>query len=48
MGASLATQGGPRPTATTDAVVIARHLARGYGDGDIAVDALRGVSVAGR
>ena len=33
------------PTATAPAVVTARDVTRRYGDGDTAVDALRGVSV---
>jgi putative ABC transport system ATP-binding protein len=36
---------GPQPTITPPAVVTARDVVRRYGDGDTAVDALRGVSV---
>src|SRR4051794_3716197 len=36
---------GPRPTITPPAVVTARDVVRRYGQGDTAVDALRGVSV---
>jgi putative ABC transport system ATP-binding protein len=35
----------PPVLATADAVITARHVVRRYGDGDTAVDALRGVSV---
>jgi putative ABC transport system ATP-binding protein len=35
----------PTPAATTEAVVSARDLTRRYGEGDTAVDALRGVSL---
>jgi putative ABC transport system ATP-binding protein len=35
----------PTPAATTDGVVSARDLTRRYGEGDTAVDALRGVSL---
>src|SRR3954466_856141 len=35
----------PVPVAADDAVITARHVVRRYGEGDTAVDALRGVSV---
>jgi putative ABC transport system ATP-binding protein len=35
----------PPVSVATDAVITARHVVRRYGDGDTAVDALRGVSV---
>jgi putative ABC transport system ATP-binding protein len=35
----------PSVSAIADAVITARHVVRRYGDGDTAVDALRGVSV---
>jgi putative ABC transport system ATP-binding protein len=35
----------PTALASADAVITARHVVRRYGDGDTAVDALRGVSV---
>jgi putative ABC transport system ATP-binding protein len=45
--ATAAEQAGPVPQATSD-VVVARDLTRRYGEGETAVDALRGVSLSVR